>query len=347
MAHRDIVAIGASAGGVEALIFLAKNYPADFPASILVTLHLSSRFPSSLDGILARNGPLPASFADDGHLLRPGRLYIAPPDRHLLVDGDRLRLGAGPRENNARPAIDPMLRSVAVCCGARAIGVVLTGTLGDGASGLCAVSRCGGMTVVQDPDDAAFPDMPLNALSRVRPDHIISLVELPTLLEQLVRQPAGEPVPAPESIRFEVDIARDGGATMDEMDRLGRRSVLSCPDCSGVMWEIDQGELIRYRCHVGHTYTAELMSLALDENLRRALGSAQRALEERVALARKLEADAQQRGQSNAAEDWRARAREYEREMNVIKQSVRRMDQVAAADKLARREEPEEIRRSG
>ena len=136
MVNRDIVAIGTSAGGFEALLFLAKGLPQNFPASILVTIHLPLEFRSSLDEILTRAGPLPAAFANEGEVKKKGRIYIAPPGRHLIVDGEQLWLGTGPRENNARPAIDPMLRSVAVCCGNRGIGLILTGTLGDGASGL-------------------------------------------------------------------------------------------------------------------------------------------------------------------------------------------------------------------
>src|SRR5262249_43519991 len=136
MANRDIVAVGTSAGGFEALRFLAKEFPQNFPASILVTIHLSLQFRSPLDQLLTQAGPLPAAFANEGETIKKGRIYIAPPGRHMLVDGELLSLGTGPRENNARPAIDPMLRSAAVCCGSRAIGVVLTGTLGDGASGL-------------------------------------------------------------------------------------------------------------------------------------------------------------------------------------------------------------------
>jgi two-component system chemotaxis response regulator CheB len=339
MANRDIVAVGTSAGGVEALIYLAQRFRPDFPATVLVTIHLSSQFRSSLDEILTRAGPLPASFATDGARLRNGQIYIAPPDRHLLIEADRLQLGVGPRENNARPAIDPMLRSAALCCCDRSIGVVLTGTMGDGASGLWAIDQCGGITVVQDPKGAAFPQMPQTALERLRPDHVAPLDQLPALLNSLVHQPTGECQPVPENIRYEVEIARSGGGKMNDkmkdMDRIGRRSVLSCPDCQGVMWEIDEGDLTRFRCHVGHTYTAELMSLALDESLRRALGSAQRALEERIALARKLYNQAKERGH-RYADTWLAKEHEYEAEMKVIRDSIQRMESVAAREKLSR-----------
>lgn len=330
MANRDIIAIGTSAGGVDALQFLAARLPPDLPASILITIHLAKEFRSVLDDLLSRAGPLPASFATDGEPLRKGHIYIAPPDRHLLVENDRFLLGAGPRENNARPAIDPMLRSVALCCGPRAVGVVLTGTLGDGASGLWAIEKCGGFSVVQNPADAAFPDMPENALRIMRPDHVVRLKDLAPLLESLAHQPAGEPVEAPEQIRFEVEIAKAGHSNMDEMDRFGRRSVLACPDCHGVMWEIDEGDLVRYRCHVGHTYTAELMDVAVDENLRRALASAVRALEEKVALARKLRKQAIDSGHIHVQDTWGERVREYQRELDVVRDAMLRMEAIAA-----------------
>jgi two-component system, chemotaxis family, protein-glutamate methylesterase/glutaminase len=336
MANRDIVAIGTSAGGVEALLYLAKHFRPDFPASILVTIHLPSQFRSSLDELLSRAGPLKARFAENGAPVRKGYIYIAPPDRHLLIERDRLQLGAGPRENNARPAIDPMLRSTAVCCGGRGVGVVLTGTLGDGASGLWAMDQCGGITVVQDPHNAAFSQMPQNALNRLRPDHVVTLEQMPALLDSLVHEPAGEPQPVPANIRFEVDIAKRGGGSMSDMDRIGRRSVMSCPDCGGVTWEIDEGDLTRFRCHVGHTYTAELMNLALDDSLRRALSSAQRALEERVALARKLECQATDRGQRHLADTWAAKAHDYDEEMQIIRDSIGRMESMAAAERLRR-----------
>lgn len=334
MTNRDIIAIGTSAGGVQALLYLAKHFPADLPATVLVTIHLPSQFRSSLDELLSRAGPLPASFATDGTPLRKGHIYLAPPDRHLLIEEEKVRLGTGPRENNARPAIDPMLRSAAVCCCGRSIGVVLTGTLGDGASGLWAVSQCGGRTVVQDPRGAAFPDMPRNALNRLDPDHVATLEQMPALLVNLAHQPAAEPQRLSANVRAELEIARSGGGKMSIMDRIGRRSVLSCPECQGVMWEIDEGNLTRFRCHVGHTYTAELMSLALDENLRRALASAQRALEERLALAGKLHRQAQESGHRHLAENWSAKARDYDAEMKVIRNAIRRMEAIAAREEL-------------
>ena len=337
MANRDILAIGTSAGGVEALLFLAKNLQSDLPASVLLTIHLPSHATSALDDILSSAGALPAQFAQDGEKLRKSRIYIAPPDRHLIVDGDRLSLGEGPRENNSRPAIDPMMRSAAVCCGSRSIGVVLTGTLGDGASGLWTIRAAGGLTVVQDPKDAAFAEMPLTALNRAKPDHVVRLKDMPGLLSSLAHEPAGQTKSLPRSMQYAVEIARTGRGSMEEMEQVGRRSVLACPDCGGVMWEIDEGELSRFRCHVGHTYTAEVMSLALDENLRRALASALRALEERVALAQKLYNQAKTSGHRLLAENWAAKLNEFQTEMDIIRGSIRRMDRLAAQADMERK----------
>lgn len=343
MPNRDVLALGTSAGGVEALMRLVGGLPGDLPAAVLVTIHMSRHHVSALDQILSGAGPLPARFARDGEPLRNQQIFIAPPDRHLLVAEDALRLGSGPRENNARPSIDAMLRSAAQCCGGRAVGVVLTGTLGDGASGLWALRQCGGLTVVQDPHDAAFSEMPQRALEKVHPDHVVSLDEMPRLLNDLVRDAAGvshEPSP---SIPYEAEMALRGGLAMEEMDRIARRSVLACPDCHGVMWEIDEGELVRYRCHVGHTYIAELMSIALDENLRRAMDSAQRALEERVALAKKLERQAVEHGHRLTAKDWASRVEDYEAEARTVREAIARLE-VAAAEVAAR--EPSEVEAS-
>jgi two-component system, chemotaxis family, protein-glutamate methylesterase/glutaminase len=330
MANRDVLAIGTSAGGVEALSFLAKSFRPDFPAAVLISIHLPTLFRSSLDEILSHAGPLPAAFANNGETMKKGRIYIAPPGSHLIVDRERLLLGVGPQENHSRPAIDPMLRSTAVCCAHRAVGVVLTGTLGDGASGLWTLGYLGGMTVVQDPRDAAFSEMPLTALNRAQPDHVVPLADVPSLLESVVHQPAGEPQPVPESVKYEVEIARSGRASMDDMDRIGRRSVLSCPDCGGVMWEINEGSLSRYRCHVGHAYTDELMHLAVDESLRRALASALRALDERVALVRKLEVRAADTGNSQLAESWARRRREFNQEVGIINEAIERLNRMVA-----------------
>jgi two-component system, chemotaxis family, protein-glutamate methylesterase/glutaminase len=325
--NRDILVVGTSAGGVEALLALAKGFTADFPACVLVTIHLPSHFPSALDEILSRVGPLPAAFATDHQAVKKGHIFVAPPERHLLVDGDELLLGTGPRENKSRPAIDPMLRSAAVCCGYRAVGVILSGTLSDGTSGLSALNQCGAITVVQNPASAAFPEMPLAALRDLAPDHVADLSDMPALLGKLVREPAGKPVRVPLSLKYEVDIARGGHDSIETMDRIGRRSVLSCPDCGGVMWEVDDGVAVHYRCHVGHAHNSQSMLLELQGSLGRALATALRVLDERLALVRKLHRQAVEEGRALLAEAWAKSEADCEQEAKTIRNAIDRLDQ--------------------
>lgn len=329
MSNRDLVAIGTSAGGVDALLRLIKGFKAGFPASVLVTIHLSQHHQSILDELLTHAGALPARFATDGESVHRHQVYLAPPGRHLLLEEtNRLRLGHGPRENNSRPAIDPMFRSIAACCGHRAIGVLLTGTLNDGASGLAALQNSGALTVVQDPKDALYAEMPLQALRRLRPDHIAPLARLPALLTALVQQPAKSPIAMSRELAYEIAIAQGAASDMAGVERLGERSVFTCPDCNGVLWEMKDGNLLRFRCHIGHAFTESVLNLALDDELRRALGSALRTLEERRALMSKMEHQAHARGSPTLANNWAQKADEFEREATVIRESIRRIDDI-------------------
>jgi two-component system, chemotaxis family, protein-glutamate methylesterase/glutaminase len=328
MANRDIVAIGASAGGLDALRFLLSELPVKFPAALLVVMHLPAKLPSALDSILNRLGTLPAHFARDGEEARHGHVYLAPPDRHLLYDGRQLLLGVGARENFSRPSIDPLFRSLAQCCAHRAIGVLLTGTLGDGSSGLHVLGDCGGKTVVQDPEDAAFPEMPANALRKGAVDHVAALATLPSLLEDLVRQPPAIEREAPEHLIHEVEIAKSGKSTINGMDRIGRRSALTCPECDGVLWEIEEADALRYRCHTGHAFTADLVNIALEDSLSRALAVALRLFEQRSEIAHNLERQATARGQPSTAKMWRERIDEIRIEAEVIRDAIKRINRL-------------------
>lgn len=329
MANRDIVAIGTSAGGFDALRFMVSQLPATLPATVLVAMHLSPKFPSNLDSILNQFGALPARFALDGEKAKPAHIYLAPPDHHLLYDGERLALGTGSRENYARPSIDPLFRSLAECCPHRAIGVLMTGTLGDGSSGLHILGALGGVTVVQDPEDAAFSEMPASALRKGVVDHITSLAALPSLLTELVRQPAGARREAPEHLKHEVEMARTGRSTISIMDSIARRSALTCPECAGVMWEITEGDDLRYRCHTGHAFTADLVNIALEDSLSRALAVALRSFEERVEIARSLERQATHRGHVSSAKMWRVRIAELAGQAEIVRDAINRIGRLA------------------
>lgn len=323
MPNRDIVVIGASAGGVSALKRLCVLLPADLDASVFVVLHIGNRA-SELDAILTRAGALPAEFARDDQPFQRGRVYLAPPDRHLLLRDGRTHLRSGARENMARPAIDPLFRSAAVCCGRRVIGVVLSGALGDGSVGLRAIKQCGGVGLVQDPQEAEFSEMPENAIAWGAPDHVAPLGELAQMLIRHTRESV-EPEPAvcPDDIRMEAEIAfgLDQGDAMHEVP--GTRSVFSCPECSGALWEIKEGDLVRYRCHVGHAFSAESMVEANGDHLERALWTALRILEERVELVRGMARVAQAAGRSLTAQRYQMRVREFEEQGELIRGLMR------------------------
>ena len=322
MANRDIVAVGASAGGIRALVELAKALPEDFPAALLVTIHLHPEASTILPDLIGRAGPLAAVFAREGEHISPGRIYLAPPDLHLLADDGHIILRRGPRENGARPAIDPMFRSVALSHGGRAVGVILTGGLDDGGSGLQAIKRCCGVAVVQDPRDALHPDMPTSALAATPVDHVVTLDRLAALLVRLVHEPAQPGPPPSEDLRREVAIAAERDSDMATNDRLGERSLLTCPECHGLLWEIKDGDLVRYRCHVGHAYTLQALEGEQATELDRALSSALRALNERIHVLRRLADQARRLQQERMVRRWESRVREYEKQAAVIRAAL-------------------------
>src|SRR5581483_1706827 len=260
MPGRDIIVVGASAGGVDVLAQLVRGLPAGLPASLFVVHHVPAGFRSVLPTILSRSGPLLASHARDGEPFNPGHIYVAPPDHHLLLQPEgRMRLTYGPRENHHRPAVDPLFRTAARYYGPRVIGVVLSGALSDGAAGLLAVRGAGGVAVVQDPADALVAAMPLSASQIAGADYVVAAADLPPLLVKLVREAAaptgGSPVPDPIDKMPEA-VNRDFAQQIHN-GRRGERSVFSCPECGGALWQVDEAELVRFRCHVGHAYNGE------------------------------------------------------------------------------------------
>jgi two-component system, chemotaxis family, protein-glutamate methylesterase/glutaminase len=279
---RDIVVIGASAGGVEAITALIKDLPSDIPASLFVVSHVLPESSNHLVDALNTIGPLPAKSAEDGEDIRNGVIYVAPPDRHLLVKRDCVRVTRGPRENRWRPAIDPLFRSAAVAYGPRVMGVVLTGMLDDGTAGLLAIKRCGGMALVQDPEEAPFPEMPQTALANVPVDHKLPIRDLAVTLARLVREPAGASVEPPRDVLIEARIAETGYSDETLSAQTGSLSALSCPECGGPLWEGSAGDLPRYRCRVGHAYGERSLLSAQDEVMESAVWAAIRILDQRA-----------------------------------------------------------------
>jgi two-component system chemotaxis response regulator CheB len=289
MGRRDIVVVGASVGGVQALRRLAAQLPAAFPASVCVVLHIGANA-SSLPALLAAAGPLPAEHPKSGQRLRPGRICLAPPDHHLLLmPGDELQLSRGAREHHTRPAIDPLFRSAALVAGPRVVGVLLTGRLDDGVAGLQAIKSCGGVVVVQDPDDAEDPGMPRAAMSAVQVDHCVPLHRMGGLLEKLVAEPADSaPARASPGLVQEHAAWLAGKNVMNELRAIGTPSTLVCPDCNGALWEITGTKPPRYRCHTGHGFSLSWLAAVHEESTEGALWSAIRALHEKEILLRKV-----------------------------------------------------------
>ena len=229
--YRSDRRLGRGAGGVETAV---PGLPADFPAAVFVVIHISPNSHSVLPELLTRAGKLPACHPAEGDAITPGHIYVAPPDRHLLVQEGRVLLRRGPQENRTRPAVDPLFRSAAVAYRSRVIGLVLSGLLDDGAAGLAAVKACGGLCLVQAPDDAIWPEMPRNALRRDHVDYCEPVSALPLLLSRLVQEPAGPAPPVPRNLFVEASIAAQETAMAVELEQLGRPSRLSCPQCGGV-----------------------------------------------------------------------------------------------------------------
>jgi two-component system, chemotaxis family, protein-glutamate methylesterase/glutaminase len=316
---RDVVVVGASAGGVEALRAMAAGLPAALPASVLVVLHLPTGGTSALADILDRVGPLSASTARDGEPLEHGRIYTARPDHHLLVVDGTVRLSHGPTENGHRPAVNALFRSAAIARGAAVTGVLLSGVLDDGVAGLHAIAQRGGRVVVQDPEDALYRGMPENALRFLTPDHVVPATELGDVLAKITAEQAETTEEAPELMRWEHDLA-SAGQHAEGAEVVGLPSEFSCPDCDGVLSDIDGGR--PYRCRVGHAWTAEALLAAQGPVLERALWTAVRTLEEKAALSRRMAGSARARGSQQIAERYEEQASESSTAAEVLRQQV-------------------------
>lgn len=320
MRNHNIVVVGASAGGVEALRALFSQFPTNSQASFFVVLHIPPESPSMLAELIDKASSLTAKAAEDGEPIRPGHVYVAPPDFHLLVKSDYVRLHRGPRENRHRPAIDPLFRSAAIAYRAQTIGVVLTGYLDDGTSGLLAIKRCGGIAVVQDPQDAEYPDMPKNAIAQVEIDYRLPLHKMGSVIQHIIEQPAAYIEEVPPDIVTEAKIAEQTMSNISEKDRLGKLAPMSCPECNGPLWEIDTDRIKRYRCHVGHGFTAKALMTSQDMALEQALWAAMRTMEERANLATVMAQNEEKQGRSKSAEIYHARAQDSQSHAQVIRQ---------------------------
>ena len=322
MPKRDMIVVGASAGGVEALIRLVGALPADLSTAIFLVLHIPAQSPSLLPEILNRAGQLHAIHPVDGQAIQYRQIYIAPPDHHLLVEEGIVRIVRGPKENRHRPAIDPLFRSAARTYGTRVVGVILTGSMDDGTAGLLAIKRRGGKTIVQDPQDALFSSMPQSAIAHVEVDHVVPLSDMGPLLAQMAHDEAAEQgsFPIPEVMEMETKLAAMGVRDGQNGESVGTPSVFSCPECGGVLWEVYDGNLLRFRCRVGHAYSVDSVLAGQTEAVEEALWKALKTLEESASLSRRLAHDARNGGKDWLAKRFGDRAQDSEEHAAVIRQ---------------------------
>lgn len=291
MASSRVVVVGASAGGMEALTRLVSQLPKDFGAPVFVVQHQAPELTGvALRRALSSAGKLECEEAKHEAPFANGRIYVAPPDHHLLLVPGKMLVTRGARENRSRPAIDPLFRSAAVAYRSRVIGVVLTGYLDDGTAGMVAIQRCGGVCVVQDPHDAAYPDMPSSVLRQGKVDHVVPLASMGALLCELLERPLRPQKKVPDDLVVEAKIAQRVLSDLPSVEALGEQVPFNCPGCGGVLWQVAEGKLLRYRCHVGHAYTSSELLAEQTAKLEETLWTALRMFEERRNLLVKMSA---------------------------------------------------------
>jgi two-component system chemotaxis response regulator CheB len=317
---RSIVVIGTSAGGLEVLDQLIRQLPTDLPAAIFIVQHMApENSGGALLHALGKHKAFACKLASDGEAFQKGRIYIAPADYHLLVKQKTLLVTKGARENRYRPAIDPLFRSAAVTHGPSVIGMVLTGMLDDGTAGLIAIKKCGGITVVQDPKDAAYPEMPQSALTNSKVDHCVPVTEMGRLLEKLTHEPPGKNKSIPKDIQTEAEIAERVLSDVAQVNGLGSQVPYNCPNCGGILWEMNNPDIARYRCHTGHSFTAAALLTSQSEKIEETLWTSLRMFEERKNLLNNM---AQRESHPKGKDSYAQRAKETEVHIERIREML-------------------------
>ncbi|MEX2231348.1 MAG: chemotaxis protein CheB [Cyclobacteriaceae bacterium] len=326
MARRDIIVVGASAGGVKALTDFVKSIPEDFTGSIFVVLHVPPHSPSNLPGILTRAGALTAVHPKDGELIKPGRIYVAPPDHHMLLEGKSVLVKKGPEENRFRPSIDALFRSAAYVYGPRAIGIVLSGLLNDGTSGLWSIKRLGGLAIIQEPEDADYPSMPVNAIKYVAIDYAVPAQQMGALLGKLTLETRFKKVKlskkAMQLLEMEVIISKQDNAFEMGIMNMGELTPFTCPECHGVLVRLVEGKFIRFRCHTGHAYTASALLADLTKTVEEILWQGMRGLEETTLLLTQIARHFKKQGSKTTADIFLKKAEMTTKRARVIHDSV-------------------------
>ena len=321
--YHHVITIGTSAGGVAALQILISQLPKNLPASIHIVQHLSGEASSNLPALLNKVSKLPVAFAKNEETIKAGRIYLAPPDFHLMLEYGRLRVVRGPRENRMRPAIDPLFRSAAVIYRSYATGIILTGMLDDGTAGLQAIKACGGMTIAQKPEDAEYSSMPKSAIANVEVDYIVPLQNIAEIIQKRVRQTPSIISEVPADLLLEMPISENAITPPQTMAKIGQPVAHSCPSCGGPLWQIGEQKTLRYRCHVGHAFTGRTLVEEQNEATEKALWIALRTLEERSRLLKSMSNRYAQKGANSLAQIHRERANEAAEHAVSIRNLIR------------------------
>jgi two-component system, chemotaxis family, protein-glutamate methylesterase/glutaminase len=330
-----IIVIGASAGGLEVLTKLIKQFPEELPAAVFVVMHMAAT--SSAEIVvnhIQKHTRISCKVAVNKAFIQSGNIYLAPADHHLLISGNYMLVTQGPRENQFRPAIDPLFRSAAASYSSSVIGIVLSGMLHDGTVGMDAVKRSGGISIIQHPEDAPYPDMPLSVLKNVEVDHAVPVAEMGELVMRLLQEKVSSETEAPYDIKVEARIAERVMGTTEEIDKIGKRVPYTCPECGGNLWELSHGSLLRYRCHLGHTFSGDSLMNTLNEELEESLWIALRILEERKNLLSTMVEQEERQGPKTWASGQRER-------VDDIKVHINRIREVLMSSKKP--EDPEKI----
>jgi two-component system chemotaxis response regulator CheB len=333
MQKRDIIVIGASAGGVSALIEFVKTLPEDFNASIFIVLHIHPSTPSNLPNILTNFSALSASHPRDGEKIKSKHIYIAPPDHHLLLEYGHILVRKSPKENRFRPSVDVLFRSAAYNYGSRVIGIVLSGMLNDGTSGMWSVKHMGGLCIVQDPKDALFESMPTSVLNEVDVDYSIPVAEMAALLQNLINENVSkmhEVTPEEmELMKMEVVIASNENAFELGILNKGELTPFTCPACKGTLVSLKEGTMVRYRCHTGHAFSASTLLDGVTEGLEEQLWSTMRTFEEAVMLLEDIGNNFKKAGNNSAAEKFFKKAEEGRKRSKVLHSLVKSQELIS------------------
>jgi two-component system, chemotaxis family, protein-glutamate methylesterase/glutaminase len=319
-----IIVIGASAGGFEALKILMAGLPRDFHSPIFIVWHMSPDVPGILPQVLNKVNTIAAANAYNNEVIQPNRVYVAPPDHHLLIDEGKVLVTHGPKENRFRPAVDPLFRSAAYTYGSRVIGVILSGALDDGTAGLWTVKHYGGTAIVQDPMDAEVPSMPESAMREVEIDHCVQISQLPELLVRLSTEPVTNNVVVmkDEQTKKEIQIAAEESGMKKGIMKFGELSPYTCPECHGVLSILHNDNIVRYRCHTGHAYSADALMASITEKIEDSLYSAIRGMDENIILLNHLGDHSAEANQPKLAALYFQKAKEVQERSEPVRKAA-------------------------